>query len=72
MDTEPIKTEIKRNEDGTFAEGTAPGPGRPKGKTMKEWARDYLSKMTDEERDEFMDGLSKDIIWRIFQSIRAI
>jgi hypothetical protein len=37
--------------------------GRPKGKTMKEWARGYLSRMTDEERDEFMEGIPKDKIW---------
>ncbi len=39
--------------------------GRPKGKTMKEWAKDYLSRMTDEERDEFMEGIPKDIIWKM-------
>jgi hypothetical protein len=39
--------------------------GRPKGKTMKEWARDFISKMTDEERDEWMHGLSKETIWRM-------
>jgi len=39
--------------------------GRPKGKTMKEWARDYLSRMTDEERDEFMEGIPKEIVWKM-------
>lgn len=39
--------------------------GRPKGKTMKEWAKDYLSRMTDEERDEFMEGIPKEIIWKM-------
>lgn len=39
--------------------------GRPKGKTMKDYARDYLSKMTDDERDDFMEGLPKDIIWKM-------
>ena len=37
--------------------------GRPKGKTMKEWARDFISRMTDEERDAWMEGLSKEKIW---------
>lgn len=37
--------------------------GRPKGKTMKEWARDYLSRMTDDERDAFMEGIPKDKVW---------
>lgn len=39
--------------------------GRPKGVTMKEYAKDYISRMTDEERDEFMDGIPKEIIWKM-------
>lgn len=39
--------------------------GRPKGKTMKEYARDYLLQMTDEERDEWLDGLPKELIWKM-------
>ena len=39
--------------------------GRPKGRTMKEYARVYLSKLTDEERDEWLEGLPKEIIWKM-------
>jgi hypothetical protein len=39
--------------------------GRPKGKTMKEWAREYMERMTDEERDEFMEGIPKEVIWKM-------
>ena len=39
--------------------------GRPKGKTMKEYARQYLERMTDEERDEWLDGINKDSIWEM-------
>lgn len=39
--------------------------GRPKGKTMKEYARDYLMRMTDDERDEWLDGLNKEIVWKM-------
>jgi hypothetical protein len=39
--------------------------GRPKGKTMKEYARLYLERMTDEERDEWLEGLGKDIVWQM-------
>lgn len=39
--------------------------GRPKGKTMKEYAKQYLERMTDEERDEWLEGLGKDIIWEM-------
>ena len=48
----------KKGQSGNLA-------GRPKGKTLKEYAREYLSKMNDEERDEWLDGLPKDVVWRM-------
>jgi len=39
--------------------------GRPKGKTMKEYARDLLSCQTEEERQEFLHGLPKEVIWKM-------
>jgi len=39
--------------------------GRPKNKTMKEYARQYLERMTDEERDEWLEGIEKDKIWEM-------
>lgn len=39
--------------------------GRPNGKTMKEYARNYLAGMTDKERDGFLDGIPKEIIWKM-------
>lgn len=39
--------------------------GRPAGKSMKEYARQYLERMTDEERDEWMEGLDKELIWKM-------
>ena len=39
--------------------------GRPKGVTMKEYARQYLACMTSEERDDFFDGLPKTDIWKM-------
>ena len=39
--------------------------GRPKGKTMKEYARELLAHQTEEERQEFLKGLGKDIIWKM-------
>lgn len=39
--------------------------GRPKGKTMKEYAREYLERMTNEERDEWLEGIEKHKIWEM-------
>lgn len=60
----PVKQEIIRNSSGRWVKGQSGNlKGRPKGKTMKEWAKDYLSRMTDEERDAFMEGIPKDKVW---------
>lgn len=39
--------------------------GRPKGKTMKEYARELLACQTDEEREEFLNGIDKRTIWEM-------
>lgn len=47
----PNNQESNRNPDGTFIPGVSGNPaGRPKGKTMKEFARDWYMNMTDEEK----------------------
>jgi hypothetical protein len=63
---EPLKKEDKwRNEDGTFKEGYPGGPGRPKGKTLKEWMREKLLGMTEEQREIFLKDIPKDMQWRM-------
>ena len=39
--------------------------GRPVGKTMKEFAREFLLKMDDEEKVKWLKSLGKDIVWRM-------
>lgn len=39
--------------------------GRKKGKTMKEYAKQLLECQTEEERQEFLHGLGKDVIWKM-------
>lgn len=39
--------------------------GRPKGKTMKEYARELLACQTDEEREKFLEGIDKRTIWEM-------
>ena len=39
--------------------------GRPKGKTMKDYARELLERQTDKEREKFLNGIDKKIIWEM-------
>lgn len=64
----PNKTEDKpnwRDERGFFLPGNPGGPGRPKGKTLKEWVREKLSELEEPERIAFLKGIPRDVIWRM-------
>ena len=39
--------------------------GRPKGKTLKEWVKDFLMNMSEEARMEFMKMIDPDTIWKM-------
>lgn len=52
----PDKAETNRREDGTFGPGNNANPaGRPKGVTLKEYARQYYLDMTEEEKKAYME-----------------
>lgn len=49
-----------------YKKGQSGNPsGRPKGISLKEYARNKLLTMTDEEREDFFNGLPKDKIWEM-------
>src|SRR6185436_14036639 len=66
MERHPIKPVDNRNPDGTFGPNNNANPnGRPKGKTLKEWMREKLLTMTEEQREEFLKDIPKDLQWRM-------
>ena len=50
-----------------FKPGQSGNPsGRPKGViSLKEYARKYLLELDDEGKREFLEGLDKDVIWKM-------
>ena len=63
---ESIKPIYNRMPDGNFGPGNNANPaGRPKGKTLKEFARELLMTMNDEKKKEFLAELPKEIWWRM-------
>ena len=48
-----------------YKKGQSGNPsGRPKGISLKEYAKLKFLTMTDDEKEEFLHGLPKDIIWK--------
>ena len=68
MNGEVLESPIKRDDKGRWIEGNPPGPGRPKGKTLKEYARDYYALKTDEQKKAYIEYLESKLpgfAWRM-------
>lgn len=56
----------KRDDKGRLLPGNTANPnGRPKGKTMKEFVREFLMNQTDEEKIAWLKDLPKDTQWKM-------
>lgn len=59
--------EQTNNKPWLYKKGQSGNPGgRPKGsKSIKTYLQEKFNSMTDEERETFLEGLPKDIIWKM-------
>ena len=77
MDTEKETSQVnqsgeqKDNRPWLFKKGQSGNPsGRPKGsKSLKERAKEYLLGLSDEEADEYFDGLNKLDVWKMAEGL---
>jgi hypothetical protein len=71
MEDSPNKLDsIWRNPDGTFKKGHPPtSEGRPAGKTLKEYARNFLMSLPEEEKTKFLSVLDPKIVWQMSEGL---
>lgn len=58
-----------RDANGRFLPGNPGSPGRPKGKTMKEFAREFLLNMTDAEKIEWLKSVPPGKLWEMAEGM---
>lgn len=63
---ETDKQPPKQLQPYTWKKGQSGNPkGRPKGKTLKEFAREYLASLPDDEKIEYLASLPTEIVWKM-------
>jgi hypothetical protein len=54
----PVEYQWKKGQSGNK-------DGRPKGKTLKEFAREYLLSLPDDEKIDYLASLPTEIVWKM-------
>lgn len=63
---EQHKNSVKHLAPYQFKPGQSGNPsGRPKGLSMKEWTKNYLASLPEDERMEYVTGMRKVDVWKM-------
>lgn len=64
---EPVEKQVpKQLQPYIWKKGQSGNPnGRPKGKTLKEFAREYLENLPDDEKVKYLASLPTEIVWKM-------
>lgn len=52
-----------------FKKGGEGGPGRPKGQSLKEFAREFLMNLPDEDKIDYLSCMPEDLVWKMAEGM---
>ncbi len=61
-----VENKPARDEHGRLLPGNTANPlGRPKGQSLKEFARSYLMSLPEEEKIAYLEKVGRDTVWKM-------
>ena len=65
-----VENKPLRDEKGRLLPGYTANPnGRPKGKTLKEYQAEKFRTMTDEEKEKYLEDVSRELAWKMAEGM---